>query len=140
MKLKSIPQSKAKTAWGLLQDVKRAILAEPKRIDMTVFQERKWPSDRGPACGTVGCFAGWVCALRGHRTYDWGVDSRVYEILGHHIDYYTVNGGNNHVFNSGEGDACDRTKPGTKAHARAVIARINKFMRLNQSALKAKKV
>lgn len=148
MKLRPIPKSKAKTAWGLLADVKRAILAEPKRADMGVFRRTVRPEHGGPACGTVGCFAGWVTLLHNPRwpappSSVWEpspIANKAHEILGEGCNFYTVPGPDDYVFNSGDGDACQRTRAGTKAHARAVVARIDKFMRVNAKVLKAKKV
>lgn len=151
----ALPRSRAKTAWGLLQDVKRAILAEPRRINMGLFvdttADQLLPENKVPACGTVGCFAGWVSIL-GRPT---GEENR--ERIGGYDDYdatrilngddnedslnlFTVGRYRNYVFNGGLGDRCAKTKPGTVAHARAVVARINKFMRVNEKALKARKL
>ena len=71
MKLQSIPKSRAKTAYGLLSEVKRLIVEEPKRYDQTIFLSRlgdMWlePNDY-PACGTIGCVAGWVVAIKCER-------------------------------------------------------------------------
>lgn len=136
MRLKAIPRSRAKTAWGLLQDVKRAILAEPKRVNMGVFIEDKLPEDGGPACGKVGCFAGWVSILAGAPDRYWSTTAR--NLLGP-ADYNTVGPGAD-VFNAGTGDRCETTRSGTAAHARAVVARINKFMRVNAKLLKARRL
>ena len=43
------------------------------------------------------------------------------------------------MFNTGDGDACETTRPGTKARARAVVQRIKKFMRVNEGALRARR-
>lgn len=138
MKLKAVPRSRAKTAWGLLQDVKRAILAEPKRANMGCYIGVHDPSEGGPACGTVGCFAGWITLLRGTPSR-MNADFVAENILGSDIDYYTA-GGNYYVFNVGHGDACATTTWGTRAHARAVAARITRFMKVNETALKTRKL
>ena len=136
--LKSLPRSKAKTAWGLLQDVKRAIQEEPKRANMQVITQEHLPEEGGPSCGTVGCFAGWVSILAGKRNV---MSTRTAEkILGRKLDYYTVGTLSKYVFNAGSGDECARTKLGTPSHARAVVNRIKRFMRINKSALKKKRV
>lgn len=62
MKTKALPKSKAKTAYGLLSEVRRLILEEPKRYDQGAFicriggKGRSWDLDpeQAPACGTVG--------------------------------------------------------------------------------------
>lgn len=137
MSYKSIPLTRATTAWGLLKDVQRALLSEPKRANMNVFKDTQSPEQGGPACGTVGCFAGWVCLLAGAREHD---DYMARAILGRELDYYIPNSGSEYVFNAGSGDRCAKTEPGTKAHARAVFNRIQKFMKVNEVALKARKL
>lgn len=137
-KLKQIPSSRAKTAWGLLQDVKRAIRDEPKRADMNVFTQKRDQEDGGPQCGTVGCIAGWVSLLAtGKRVNN---EFPAIKLLGDDVEYQTVGDDCHHVFNAGFGDNCSTTKPGTRKHANAVIARINKFMRINAKVLKARKL
>lgn len=139
VKLKALPRSRAKTAWGLLQDVKRAILAEPKRANMWTFRSTRLPEDGGPACGTVGCLAGWVNILSGDKyARQYHPRQAAEQILGSTCNY--LFGDAYHVFNAGSGDACETTKPGTRAHAQAVVNRINRFMRVNKAKLKAKSV
>ncbi len=142
MRLKKIPRSRAKTAWGLCQEVIKAIEAEPKRADMTIFSYKLSPEEGGPACGTVGCFAGWVTLLKdGHMTDSY---HRAIEILGD-LEYYTIRDDTEDplfVFNGGLGDRCDTdiTSPRTKAHMRAVVSRIKKFMKINAAALKSRNI
>lgn len=74
----AMPTSRAKTAYDLLSDISRIIVAEPKRYNQRITLARR--SDRGssrryafrendyPACGTIGCVAGWVVALKRPRT------------------------------------------------------------------------
>jgi hypothetical protein len=146
-RLKLIPLSRAKTAYGLVQDVKRAILAEPKRANMGVFEGSVKPENGGPACGTVGCFAGWVCLLRG-ESHSMNASDLAARILSGRPDHenggirfhFDGSYGPAHFFNSGPGDGCNATNPGTKAHARAVAARINRFLKLNGPELKKVKL
>lgn len=147
-RLKAVPRSKAKTAWGLVMDAKRAIAEEPKRANMCLFVDKRKPERGGPACGTVGCFAGWITLLAGRPSSADG-DGRAKRILGAPdyadgvIDYRTVvtrDGMHFYVFNAGEGDACEETTPGTPEHAKAVVARIEKFARINEKALRARKL
>lgn len=144
MALKALPRSKAKTAWGLMADVKRAILAEPKRADMTSVIGYLAPTEGGPACGTVGCVAGWVAVLG--RKYPSPYEIEMSNAVGvarallGEVNYFTVGQYGHYVFNAGAGDACDTTNPNTPAHARAVAKRIDKFMRVNEKALKARKL
>lgn len=151
--MKAIPLSKAKTAWGLLLDVKKAIRSEPKRANMSVYCDKLAPQHGGPACGTVGCFAGWVMLLRGEE-HSFDAAFPASQLLGGSkdaggvIDFrlpskqpgFILSGF--HVFNSGGGDACmsEVTQPGTKAHAKAVIDRIDRFMKKNEKALKSVKL
>ena len=142
--MKAIPRSKAKTAWGLLKDVRKAILDEPLRVNMKTVVAKRKPSEGGPACGTVGCLAGWTLLLAGKRfsychVRDWSLD--VESLLGGriNIDFNTVVG-RRYVFNSGDGDRCAWTIPGTPEHAEAVVARLDKFMEINKTALKKKKL
>lgn len=89
-----VPQSEATNMFDLLNDIKRAINAEPKRLDMSNFRRRgsalldvlyEWNKHRGqeksgtkraltvreaPSCGLVGCIAGWQVTLKRLITYD----------------------------------------------------------------------
>jgi hypothetical protein len=47
----------------LLRQVQAVILAEPKRVDMSIWQVRDVPVHNLPECGTVGCIAGWADIL-----------------------------------------------------------------------------
>lgn len=136
-KLKAIPQSNATTAWGLLVDVKRAITEEPKRVNMNTYRYKLSPVDGGPACGTVGCFAGWVGTM--HSPAEYPSANMAVRILGVGLNYEFGRAGYS-VFNSGRGDSCHTTKPGTRAHARAVVQRINRFMKCNEAMLKARQL
>lgn len=61
----------------LLQKVKEKVLAEPEALDMGTWL------DRYPECGTVGCIAGWACALSGHvPETDREVEIRALSLLG----------------------------------------------------------
>lgn len=138
---------KETTAWRLLLFVKSIIREEPKRMNMSTYGlnvRRGSYSYPRPACNTVGCFAGWISIAAGKGIPDGRNNALTLlgndKIFGGLIDYNTVGGGGQDVFNSGWGDACGRTKPGTRAHARAVLARITHFMTVNEEALKASKL
>ena len=140
-KLQAIPRSNAKTAWGLCQDVIRAIKKDPKRADMAVFGATLLPQYGGPACGTIGCLAGWICRLAGKP------GTRANDIVAKHIidpkaqlDYFTVGPQDFYVFNAGDGDRCETTPPSSRAHAHAVVTRMKKFMRINETKLKAQRI
>lgn len=61
----AMPKSKAKTAYGLLSEVRKLILEEPKRYSQRLYIARtnEDPEFEFPACGTIGCVAGWVATL-----------------------------------------------------------------------------
>lgn len=143
-RLKSIPLSRAKNVLGLLRDVQRAILDEPKRGDMGLYCANRGPEHGGPQCGTVGCFAGWVCILRDSRQGGSSAHVAAQQILGSDLFYSFKgrDGGFYSFFNGGSGDGCQTTAAGTVKHARAIVARINRFIRLNggESALRARKL
>lgn len=67
----AMPVSKAKTAYGLLSEIRKLILEEPKRYDQGTWGRvgehaaYYYGKEHVPACGTVGCVAGWVSALKG---------------------------------------------------------------------------
>ena len=141
-KLQAIPRSRAKTAWGLCQDVIRTIKKEPKCADMSVFTGVRLPEDGGPACGTVGCLAGWICRLAGKPTRGWFYLPAAEHIIDPkgQLNYCTVGPQNFDVFNAGDGDRCRTTSPGSRAHAHAVVTRMKKFMRINKTKLKAQRI
>jgi len=62
-------------AVSILRKVKKHILEEPKRLDMENWlivgdNVRIIYGRNAPACGTVGCIAGWVNVL-GNSNYDY---------------------------------------------------------------------
>lgn len=142
--LQPIPLSKAKTAYGLLRDVQRVILAEPKRANMGTFATDAsdyfdGDTSLAPACGTVGCFAGWVNVLSKGQTAAFKADdTEAKELLGWYLNYELPHGYS--VFNAGAGDRCETTRRGSPAHARAVSNRIEGFIKRNLKALKARKL
>jgi hypothetical protein len=147
-KLQVIPVSRAKTALGLIQAVKRVVLADPRRVDMgTVVEDSTNPDayfgGQKPACGTVGCFAGWIGVLAKGR--EWSMSGPVFgaveKLLGPDVafEFMGRDGIYHSVFNDGAGDSCADTTPGTKAHARAVAQRIDRFIKRNLQVLKARK-
>lgn len=67
---KKMPVSHAKTGYSLLGEIRRIILAEPRRYDQyeTLMRGRdlriRVDPEYRPECGTIGCVAGWVKALK----------------------------------------------------------------------------
>lgn len=61
----AMPVSKAKTAYGLLSEIRKLIIEEPKRYDQNSWSTSVFVNpDALPACGTVCCVAGWVKTLK----------------------------------------------------------------------------
>lgn len=83
-KTSPIPTSKAKTAYGLLSEICALIHDEPKRLDMSMplacNANEFYPL--APACGTVGCVAGWVVMLRGNPNAKMAITTQGADILG----------------------------------------------------------
>lgn len=57
----------------LLRKIRDHILEEPKRVDMSFWlkkytKKQREASDIIPACGTIGCIAGWAKVLTGSRS------------------------------------------------------------------------
>lgn len=135
-----MPVSKAKTAYGLLGEVAKIIVAQPERYDhhdwfpILKGQSRTWqPYTQVPACGTVGCVAGWIVALK-HPSYNDNGPKHVSDlaanILG--MDVYTADRGLFLANVSG--------KPQTFRHAKAGAKAIETFRQKYATQLKATKV
>lgn len=154
MLIKELPKSNATTVRELLNDVKQALLEEPKRANMGRFVASRDRSDGSydyPSCGTVGCFAGWIGILAGvspdNRALGNSADRVAMDILGWDLGYVfrgrnRYNEAQNYgYFNSGEGDGLEgmvdkgQPKRGTRAYARLVIKRVNRFMQQNADKL-----
>lgn len=83
--LAPLPISLATNAYELMEDVNRAILEEPKRLNMenwvSMFKGDELTRQyQEPACGTVCCFAGWVVTLKGRNPADMIRSARDYDI------------------------------------------------------------
>lgn len=61
-----MPVSRAKTAYGLLSEIKALILEEPKRYNQSTWRLVSSP-EHMPACGTVCCVGGWIDTLKFKR-------------------------------------------------------------------------
>lgn len=136
----SIPKSKAKTAYGLLSEVRRAILAEPLRYRQEWWISKEhgpsafnWetPPKGYPSCGTVACVAGWVVSLKRKRLKDPNdAEAIAQRILG--LDYDQAEP----FFNAG----AVRGESQTEAHARNGAAHIARFQKRYAAQLKARRV
>lgn len=130
--VKTIPKSKAKTAYGLVSDVIRAMVEEPKRVNMGVWVSHRLPEHGGPACGTIGCFAGWVSLLKDATDIPQRAEDRAIELLGDQINYHTAPDGD-YVFGDMGRDI--KGNPGTSKYALSVVKRIRRFQKINAAAL-----
>lgn len=136
-----MPVSKAKTAYGLLSEIRRLILEEPKRYDQTdtvTFLSNGddfYPQPR-PACGTVGCVAGWTCVLKiPHLKSKWqdewvDICQRAEDILGL----------NEHQASRLFSPHAAKRKMQTAEHAKRGAAHIARFQEKYAAQLKAKRV
>lgn len=65
---RALPTSKAKNAYDLLSEIAALIIEEPKRYNQGIYVRRASDpyvkEEKLPACGTVGCVAGWVMTLK----------------------------------------------------------------------------
>lgn len=130
-----IPKSKAKTAYGLLSEVIAVVLAEPKRLRMSIPLSRGAESfyqispGEMPACGTVGCVAGWAVVLR-DATIEGNVTRTARGLLG--LDERQAD----ELFFEWDEEHSD----GTEAQARSEARLIRKFQKKYRAQLLAKKV
>jgi hypothetical protein len=129
----AMPVSKAKTAYGLLSEIRKLILEEPKRYDQCATlvhgaDASEFYGDKLPACGTVACVGGWVLVLKGFGVHDsldkaWGV-------LGQPTD---------DMWDLFEADRAG-SRGNIAAHAKRGAAHIAKFQKKYAAQLKAKRV
>ena len=130
--------ARAKTAYGLLSHVRRLILDDPRRYNQSVYIHRTrqttiWAPSGAPACGTVGCVAGWVATLvRGKQARDGSADATASHTLGLKEEQAEE------LFTS---YVISRAlQPGTAKYARAGAAHVAKFQKRYQTQLRAKRV
>lgn len=139
---KKIPVSRAKTAYGLLSEVIKLILEEPLRYNQGVWLlqqggdplDAEYDAPQGfPACGTVGCVAGWVTTLKLKRVTNRTVFAdRAAKILG--LDEHQEN----ELFSDVLADM--NLLRQTPEYAKAGAAHIRKFQQRYSSQLRATKV
>ena len=169
-----VPYSTATNADELLADVVRVILEEPARMNMSswaLLQDSlarqilacaryEWSTEyhaAAPACGTVGCVAGWVVFLHDHEVLKEAeqpeerlatIPERAAVILG--FDPLGADGIHSRALVSGPSlwhelftaciPALDDFKPGTREYANVVVARILEFRARHQERLLAQPV
>lgn len=153
MKTKALPKSKAKTAYGLLSEVCELITEEPKRYAQRFYIARKgkiattkrtsYLADDNnevsdfPACGTVGCVAGWVTVLKGPKRFRyWHTHSIAAKILGLPDNQDGWSYQSDELFGSEAATGNSQTPE----HAAAGVAHIKKFQAKYASQLRAKRV
>ncbi len=144
MSKNAMPVSKAKTAYGLLSEIRKLILAEPKRYDQHIWKRavENIPSAMVPACGTVCCVAGWVDTLKSPEPIapedasaawegvDYAIATRARDILGINMDQRLE------LF----GSEAAGSRMFLKDHAKRGAAHIAKFQKKYAAQLKAKRV
>jgi hypothetical protein len=149
------PRSDANNAYDLLDDVVACIEAEPLRLaqgtwialgrDLSTLI-RLSNVERGPACGTAGCVAGWMCVLkRGDEMPGyWGVEGRAMEMLGvydddddGHVALFEVR-----TLFGGQVDDDDGHEIGYghPEYVPLVVRRIRNFQREHEQALKERQL
>lgn len=142
MSKNAMPVSKAKTAYGLLSEIRKLILEEPKRYNQTDWLRtgkvtKMIYRDGAPACGTVGCVAGWVIALKANpkKVDMYELPTIAGRILGIKGDY-DYGGQVRELFHS---DAAG-VREDISTHAERGAEHIAKFQKKYAKQLKAKKV
>lgn len=141
----AMPVSKAKTAYGLLSEIRKLILEEPKRYDQTTWNRRHLTPELEPACGTVCCVAGWVDVLKNPKPVclsihtDWDTPVVAARILGLNQDegwelFDAEKAGRR------ENRHGDVTPDSLRRHAERGAKHIEKFQKKYAAQLKAKRV
>ncbi len=137
MSTKSMPTSKAKTAYGLLSEICKLITEEPKRYAQMIWIARKSNEHEScgmnfPPCGTVGCVAGWVATLKGPQQFEGSAVSTIASrVLGLRSDEQ-----NRELFDA----KAVNGRIQTTEYAAEGVKHIRRFQQKYASQLKAKKV
>lgn len=136
MRAVRLPKTKAKNAFELLQEIRLLILAVPTRYNqmdiLSHYYNTGEESSTGqlvPACGTIGCRAGWVAELTSNRP------NRLKDVLGYAQKKLGLTNNQADGFFSG---FVATGRGGTREHARSGARGITKFLRENRRQLKAK--
>lgn len=128
-----MPTSKAKTAYGLLSDVRKAILERPERYNQRDYISYVGESDFAvyPECGTVACVAGWVCLLKWRKPQWHEVGEMAAKLLG-------IDDGQQSELYIETAAGPDRAQ--TPEHAQGGAEHIRQFQQRHAKQLKAKRV
>lgn len=153
-----VPHSNATNSWDLLEDVKKDILAEPRRVYMGAFNVASDEGDtaipkgfnphkhspmagRLPGCGMMGCISGWMnvevaTSLEDVKAGDDGERYSLTVLL----PYITKRDAGDLFWGRGRYMWPEKMVParkqGTPAYAQAVVNQINIFMNTWERALK----
>lgn len=144
VKTEPLPRSKAKTAYGILSEVRRLILKEPLRYCQTRYIARVdsdghsvdsiGPThvvEHAPPCGTVGCVAGWIATLARGDKFTYNDTQHIAEgVLGLNYD---------ETMELFKGQAVGGT-PQTLDHAKRGAAHIAAFQKKYSKELRAKQL
>lgn len=159
-----LPRSRARNAYALMRDINKAILTEPRRLNMSgwlvAFQNkataRIYQGGRSPSCGTVGCYAGWCTLLKavtllktGHDAYHVqdGTETFALNTLSGPYEYGPTDRGklrnallteflNTEATVTRPNGQLVTIRPGTTQYAKIVVKRFENIMRLFKSTLK----
>lgn len=144
----SLP-SRVKNAYQLLAYVCKLITAEPLRYNQGRYIARpnglggadKEPSLGFPACGTVGCVAGWVATLKGPKLFTYEeTDTLAKDILGltdsQAWELFSPAPISRLIYASKHGYVL----PQTELYAKFGVQHIQAFMQKHSKQLKAKEI
>jgi hypothetical protein len=159
-KRKALPIFKGKTVYRLLTFIKKLVNAEPKRINMCyvlmkgtgiqqVAADRLARNEhraqlglkllrplKTPACGTVGCIAGWSDVVTGFAQDDNIRNDGYYHEIGQRLGL--TNGQIDELFMPNHLVSSQNHQ--TRRHANAVITHITKFQKKYRQQLTTTKV
>jgi hypothetical protein len=153
------PHSRATNSYELINELIELVRAEPKRLYMENFILSVVPDvnediTRGPACGTIGCFSGWLHTMTLTKRkfekelhYPWR-DETEYEtyLLFPEVTRVDVSGlfwGNNSMNHNkavGKYPFPTQDQYGTPAYAKAAISNLKRFQDEWEEELKAYKL
>jgi hypothetical protein len=147
----AMPVSKARTAYGLLSEIRKLILEEPKRYDQTAWKRDQCgiQKDLAPACGTTACVAGWVTVLKGNAALNSGSWNEAEDRPAISCEAQGILGiADQQAWELFDGDAAGyrwlpsggETSSRIKAHANRGVKHITRFQQKYAKQLKAKRV
>lgn len=130
---------RTKTAYDLLEQIKALIIAEPKRYDQGAWLVRSTDEDvegmQFPACGTVGCVAGWATTLTVKRKLaPYEIASVAQRVLGLSAEQ------REELFDGAPVGLFAGVMPQTAAYAAAGVKHITAFQAKYEEQLRATKI